>query len=86
MIHTNRFLIHFRWKFTRSSLAGASTAVITEANRIHFVLFGMQDTIFGTYLAAIHRILIPVIVCCSSARAVLAQRIGYSLSYLNMHT
>jgi hypothetical protein len=30
---------------------------ITETNRIHLVLFVMQNRTFGPYLAAIHRIL-----------------------------
>jgi hypothetical protein len=30
---------------------------ITETKRIHWSLFGMQNRIYGSYLAAIHRIL-----------------------------
>jgi hypothetical protein len=35
-----------------SSLTGG----ITETNRIHLVLFGMQNSTFGPYFAAIHKI------------------------------
>jgi hypothetical protein len=35
--------------------------VITETNRIHLALFGMQNRTFGPYLAAINRILISVV-------------------------
>jgi hypothetical protein len=37
-----------------------AAAHITETNRIHLVLFDMQNTTFGPYLAATHRILISV--------------------------
>jgi hypothetical protein len=36
------------------------TPVITETNRMHLVLFGMQNRTFGPYLAAINRTLISV--------------------------
>jgi hypothetical protein len=36
---------------------------ITETNRIRFVLLGMQNRIFGPYLAANERILISVMNC-----------------------
>jgi hypothetical protein len=39
-------------------LDGAGSTI--ETNTIHLVLFGMQDRTFSPYLAAIHRILIPV--------------------------
>jgi hypothetical protein len=32
----------------------AGAGVITEANRIHLVLFGVQNVTFDPYLAAIH--------------------------------
>jgi hypothetical protein len=44
----------------RSSLEGGQGPDTTETNRMQLVLLGMLNRTFGLYLAAIHRILIPV--------------------------
>jgi hypothetical protein len=39
-----------------------SATCIAETNRIHLVLFGMQNRTCGPYLAAIHRFLISIMI------------------------
>jgi hypothetical protein len=43
---------------------------ITETNRIHLVLFGAQNRTLDPYLAAIHGILIPVLIASPSEQSV----------------
>jgi hypothetical protein len=75
LIQRSKLLESLRYKWTRHHHVFWG---ITESNRIHVVLFGMQNSTFGPYLAAKHRILIPVmearvdvgypnINCCSHA-------------------
>jgi hypothetical protein len=48
---------------TRAGTGWSSRRVGLETNRIQLVLFGIQDRSFVPCLAAIHRILIPVMAC-----------------------
>jgi hypothetical protein len=49
--------------FSTFKVQWSLTAPITEINRIHLVLFGMQNRTFCPYLAAIDRILVSVMPC-----------------------
>jgi hypothetical protein len=49
------------WTPLEVSAGCAVVALSTESNRIHLVLFGIQNRTFGPYLAAINRILVSVI-------------------------
>jgi hypothetical protein len=52
---------------------------ITETNRIHLVLFGMQDKAVGPHLAAIHRILISAV----KSAAPYTPRVGFASLHLS---
>jgi truncated hemoglobin YjbI len=50
------------WNGMRKGRGRRLTAFITENNRIHLVLFGIQNRAFDPYLTAMHRILTSVMV------------------------
>jgi hypothetical protein len=68
------------------ALMGSGPAHITETNRIHLILFGMQNRTCVSYLAATHRIIISGCARLVCSRTVPACRIGHVFPIWQPHT